>query len=226
LEASKREQRRPLLAWEPVPELCVPAELAKFREAIRYVDVVSPNAEELAGFFTSRQPAPSESQVAKEILGWGIGSLGNGALMVRQGKEGSAAYCPSGFFHLRPYHLTAAKVVDPTGGGNTFLGALAQALGGNVNPPASVIESALADAVTRVSRDAWDTMCQLLNASIYATVAASFVIEQPGMPVLERANSGREYWNGESFEDRLVTYLAREKDYIARHLTVESPSSS
>lgn len=117
-------------------------------------------------------------------------------------------------------------MVDPTGGGNTFLGALAQALGGNVNPPVSKIETALADAVTRVSRDAWENMRRLLNASIYATVAASFVIEQPGMPMLERATSGKEYWNGESFEDRLVTYLAREKDYIALHLTIESPPSS
>ena len=206
------------MVWEPVPELCTPNELAGFQIAIRHVDVVSPNAEELADFFTDKHPALSEAQIANQILAWGIGFSGNGALVVRQGKEGCAAYCRSGYFHLRPYHRTAAKVLDPTGGGNAFLGALAHAMNGTVHPPATVVDNTLGIAKPCLSEGVEETKRQLLRASIYATVAASFVIEQAGMPILG-CGTGRATWNGESFEDRLVAYLDREKEYIAQQLT-------
>ncbi len=205
------------MAWEPVPELCLPEELAKFKIAIRHVDVVSPNAEELAGFFTGEDSALSETQIAEKILGWGIGPCGNGALVVRQGKEGCVVYCGPGYFHLRPYHTTSAKVLDPTGGGNAFLGALALAVNGSVYPSASMVDDALADAKAGSSSGLWQTERELLCASIYATVAASFVIEQPGIPILERCTGGGT-WNGESFENRLFSYLDREKNYIAQQL--------
>lgn len=73
------------------------------------------------------------------------------------------------------YHQDPNKVVDPTGGGNTFLGGLAVALARGH----SVEEAA-----------AW------------GSVAASFAIEQVGMPVLEKCEEG-ETWNGCVVEERL-----------------------
>ena len=204
------------MVWEPVPELCIPEERAKFKQAIQCVDVVSPNAEELAGFFTSERPGWSEEQAAKAVLAWGIGPRANGALVVRQGSQGSAAYLPKCSFHLRPYHLDAgelpSKVVDPTGGGNAFLGALALAMSGKVTPSTGVLDGLVGQG---------EPQRRLLGALIYATVAASFVIEQPAMPLLSGKAGEQELWNGEQFEHRLVTYLNREHDYIARQLATD-----
>lgn len=67
------------------------------------------------------------------------------------------------------YHEDPANVVDPTGGGNTFLGGLGVALARG---------ESLEDAV------------------IWGAVAASFAIEQVGVPTLGRDADGREAWNG------------------------------
>jgi len=202
-----------LMVWEPVPELCIPEEREKFKEAIQYVEVVSPNAAELAGFFQSENPGWSEEGAAKEVLSWGIGPQKRGALVIRQGSQGCAAYLRNRQFHLRPYHLCRempSRVVDPTGGGNAFLGALALAMTGKVTPSMSVLEGVLG---------AMEPHRWLLGALIYATVAASFVIEQPGMPLLSGVNGEQKMWNGETFDDRLLTYLSREHAYITQQLT-------
>ena len=76
------------------------------------------------------------------------------------------------------------RVVDPTGGGNAFLGGLAVALarGG-----------------------------PLEEAACWASVAASLCIEQVGVPVLGADESGKETWNGERVDDRLQKFMKRVK---------------
>ncbi|KAK4165188.1 protein MAK32 [Cladorrhinum sp. PSN259] len=73
------------------------------------------------------------------------------------------------------------KVVDPTGGGNTFLGGLSVALARGKG-----VEEACA----------------------WGNVAASFAIEQVGMPVLGETD-GKETWNGVVVEQRLKGFLER-----------------
>jgi sugar/nucleoside kinase (ribokinase family) len=80
------------------------------------------------------------------------------------------------------YHTDASRVADPTGGGNAFLGALAAGL-------------ARGKAVD--------------VAAVGASVAASFVIEQVGVPVLGRDEAGDETWNGVRPEDRLREFEDR-----------------
>ncbi|KAF4446464.1 hypothetical protein F53441_9868 [Fusarium austroafricanum] len=80
------------------------------------------------------------------------------------------------------YHKDSSKVVDPTGGGNTFLGGLGVALARG---------ESLEDAV------AW------------GTVAASFAIEQVGVPTMGRDGEGREAWNGHNVEARLREFRQR-----------------
>lgn len=74
------------------------------------------------------------------------------------------------------------RVVDPTGGGNTFLGGLSVALARGKS-----IEEACA----------------------WGHVAASFAIEQVGFPVLSVDDEGRETWNGVRVEDRLGEFQER-----------------
>lgn len=81
------------------------------------------------------------------------------------------------------YHQDASKVVDPTGGGNTFLGGLAVALARGET---------------------------LEEAAIWGTVAASFAIEQVGVPQLkEEDGDDWETWNTVSVRGRLKDFHER-----------------
>ncbi|KAH6659588.1 putative MAK32 protein [Truncatella angustata] len=73
------------------------------------------------------------------------------------------------------YHTDKSKVVDPTGGGNTFLGGLAVALARGKS---------------------------LEEAAVCGSVAASYAIEQVGLPKLEK-EGGTETWNGVSVDGRV-----------------------
>ena len=76
---------------------------------------------------------------------------------------------------LPPYHTDSAKVVDPTGGGNTFLGGLGVALGRGEG---------------------------VEEASIWASVAASFAIEQVGVPTLGKEEAPASAPTGEEAEQK------------------------
>lgn len=80
------------------------------------------------------------------------------------------------------YHEDPAKVVDPTGGGNSFLGGLTIALARGMN-----IEDAVA--------------C--------GSVAASFAIEQVGVPIIGKDEQGLETCNGVRVDDRLDEFNRR-----------------
>jgi hypothetical protein len=80
------------------------------------------------------------------------------------------------------YHTDSSKVVDPTGGGNAFLGGLAVALARRKG---------------------------LEEAARWGSVSASFAIEQVGMPVLGQDAEGKEVWNGVRVEERLGEFERR-----------------
>lgn len=207
--------RKPLIIWEPVPDLCLPEHLEAFRRATQQVDVVSPNSQELLSFFPGELKC--QAHAAAEVVGWGIGTNSEGALVVREGKHGCSVFSKDTQFSLRAYHTLAEKsqsmVVDPTGGGNAFLGALAMALSSDSHTRTinAIQALALDESLTT------ETLLEIEMAAIHATVAASFVIEQPGMPEHRVRADGTETWNGESFGARLRTYLNREK----LHLTMQ-----
>lgn len=80
------------------------------------------------------------------------------------------------------YHQDSSKVVDPTGGGNTFLGGLAVALARGHS---------------------------IEEAAMWGSVAASFAIEQVGLPHLEKEKGRLETWNNVVVEERLEEFRAR-----------------
>ncbi|KAI9824405.1 MAG: hypothetical protein M1832_001940 [Thelocarpon impressellum] len=188
LNAGERLGHR-LLIWEPVPDLCTPAELENCFEAIRGVHVVSPNHDELAGFFGSSGVVAETGDVdlglveqwCRVLLDRGIGVDGKGAVVVRAGKSGCYTATREMSRWLPAFHQDPFKVVDPTGGGNAFLGGLAVGL---------VRTQSLEEAV------------------IWGTVAASFAIEQVGMPELGSDARG-ETWNGARVRERLEQFRTR-----------------
>lgn len=80
------------------------------------------------------------------------------------------------------YHTDKERVVDPTGGGNTFLGGLAVAMARGKS---------------------------LEEAAAWASVAASFAIEQVGPPVLGADEEGKETWNGVRVDERFEEFKNR-----------------
>jgi sugar/nucleoside kinase (ribokinase family) len=87
---------------------------------------------------------------------------------------------------LPPVH-SGEKVVDPTGGGNGFLGGLAVALARGKG---------------------------VEEAAAWGSVAASFAIEQVGMPELGVDKEGRETWNGVRVEERLQEFMRRSGRWV------------
>lgn len=214
---------KPRLVWEPVPELCVASELENLRSAMKVVDIVSPNAEELAGFFAAKKDVQTQSQMADWLLASGVGRDGSGALTVREGGDGATMYTRKWSLHLPAYHTLASSsmVKDPTGGGNAFLGGLMMAMGRKVEPGMDIVEATLVHVLEPV-QSSDPRSGTLICAAIYATIAASYVIEQAGMPLLSAAANGQgETWNGEKFASRLAKYVTREKDQIAKSLQIK-----
>lgn len=202
-EVRERSLMKPIFIWEPVPASCKPCELENFLEALKYVDVLSPNLLELNSLF---EEAPDEDkqlddhtlkQRCNVLLAKGFG-VKPSAIVVRLGERGCYVAQMMRHIFLPPYHRPrndlneteqhtwTEKVVDPTGGGNAFLGAYCIGLLTEPNPLC---------------------LTEFEMAAVYGSVAASFVIEQFGMPKLSiRESDGQELWNGESAHDRMNIY--------------------
>ncbi|KAL2813719.1 Ribokinase-like protein [Aspergillus granulosus] len=209
--------QRPIFVWEPVPDMCTPEEQQKFLEACREVDVVSPNDLELGMMFG--QPSWSEEsvfgkQIVDKILASGIGLHGKGHLVIRAGKDGSYSYERGRRLWLPAYHQPVASgespVVDPTGAGNSYLGALAQGMISQGRDVARVIDSVLGESANwRNVITAWGERSEVPMALILATVAASFVVEQIGVPRQSTSGEGKELWNETEFTERVRLYTQR-----------------
>lgn len=176
------EFEAPIFVWEPVPDLCTPEELDSCKRALKVVDYVSPNHEELAAFYDA--PANHNDRVNRVLVEdcaakWlESGSEGGKlrAVIVRAGKEGCYVAERGECNWIPAYHQNSEKVIDPTGGGNAFLGGLAVDL-------------------ARGSR--------VIDAAICGAVAASFAIEQVGVPKLTSIGPNDEQWNGEGALQRV-----------------------
>lgn len=215
--ATEHASVRPIFVWEPVPDLCTPAEQEKFFEANRVVDVVSPNHLELGMLFD--QPGWTESDeksrcLVRRIVDSGIGPNGDGCLAIRAGKDGSYAYSRGQKLWLPAYHqpdtTDSTPVLDPTGGGNSFLGALAQGMVSVGREPFEVIDSIMSPCEEwQKAKRSWGSRHSLPSALICATVAAGFVVEQIGVPHVSVARNGKELWNQSEFTDRVRLYTQR-----------------
>lgn len=190
------QDERPLIIWEPVPDLCIPPELDKTYAAVAHIDVISPNHDELASLFSATPsatpapqppPAPFNRSAVETQSSQLLARCSALAVVVRAGKEGCFVASLDKRTWLPAYHQpsSSSKVVDPTGGGNAFLGAFAVGL---VRGGGDVVEAAR-----------------------WGSVGASLAIEQVGMPGLSThgEEEGEERWNGVSVRERLEEFRAR-----------------
>ena len=120
---------------------------------------------------------------AQDFLDSGIGQSGGGCLVIRAAEHGCLVASRLEGLHWAPafYASNAPEVIDPTGAGNAFLGGFSYALQMSIG---------------------------IGEAAAYGNVAASFALEQIGLPSRELRDS-KETWNGSDVQSRLEDYRAR-----------------
>jgi len=187
-QVAEVEDWSPISVYEPIPDRCVPEELAALRKVLPLISVLSPNAEEALSLLADSSPVSKSSieRACESFLDFGVGPGGTGTVIIRSGRLGAyvASRSQPGTW-IEAYWRTEERVVDVTGAGNSFLGGLA----------AGVIL----------------TNGDVFEAVLYATISASYTIEQLGLPKITRASSDvrTEEWNGDSPWGRLQELKAR-----------------
>ena len=202
---------KPYFVWEPIPGLCIPSELDNLYEAIRYVDIMSPNLEELGAclgrsFSTNgKVDMASLLNVCTSIL-CKKSDARLSCMVVRMGHWGCLVVDQLGATMIEPYHQSplgdrtdelsrsttiSEKVIDPTGAGNAFLGGFCVGLGMSPIPSFASLDSPIES--------------KFLMAAICGTIAASFAVEQVGMPVITESNipPGQDLWNDDKVWNRI-----------------------
>ncbi|KAL9101529.1 MAG: hypothetical protein Q9163_003225 [Psora crenata] len=192
LRQSAHIETKPLIVWEPRPSSCTSENFSLFQEAAQLVDVFSSNHVELTAIFDkpSKITAAMITDYANIFRESGIGSEGQGYVVVRSGEQGCFVTSKQGSFWSPAYypnHSQNTRVVDPTGAGNAYLGAFAVGFLQNKS---------------------------IYEAACYGAVGASFALEQVGVPERSLDQEDIEVWNGENVFDRLKRYQSRFKSEL------------
>ena len=185
--ATSGTKNKPLLVWEPFPAGCKTQNRDLVMEACKLVDIFSPNHLEMTALFENDPPSgfePDKIEIyARALLDSGVGPRKAGYVVIRAAEHGcfvaGGAEAPAWFPAF--YATGAPKVIDPTGAGNAFLGGFTIGF--------------------QKSRNISEAAC-------FANVAASFALEQIGLPSRETCE-GKELWNGEEVSARLSEYRAK-----------------
>ncbi|KAF8665739.1 hypothetical protein AX16_000187 [Volvariella volvacea WC 439] len=179
---------KPLTIYEPIPDRCVPEELPSLIEVLPDISILSPNAEEAHSLLSMALPVTRDSieKAAKGFLDLGVDQNGMGAVIIRSGHLGSYVTTRKvgGLWVEAFWNRRDPQVVDVTGAGNSFLGGLAAGLeltGGDI-----------------------------FEATLYASISASFTIEQAGLPIL--SDRTQSWWNDDSPLTRLEELRKRVGD--------------
>ncbi|PVI08373.1 Ribokinase-like protein, partial [Periconia macrospinosa] len=186
LRARENINIRPFIVWEPLPSACTKVNREAILSACKLVDVFSPNHLEVAAIFEDA-PQDFDSQrlegYGRLIVDSSVGPEGGGVVVIRSGEHGAMALSRA----MRPVWLPSyheqgsSKVVDPTGAGNTFLGGYIAG---------------------------WQKTRDICEAIKFGHVAASFALEQIGLPTFSH-DEGQELCNGVVVSDRLQDYKNR-----------------
>jgi len=149
----------------------------------------SPNAEEALSLLSIPLPPTRASieEAADRFLRYGIGGGRRGWVIIRSGEMGAYVKSLEGGGRWIDAFWTssaddAGSVVDVTGAGNSFLGGLAAGL--------------------LLTKD-------VLKATFHASISASFIVEQEGLPLLSRNKDDHLLWNGDIPQRRLDALVTR-----------------
>ena len=203
---SKCSDSSPFIIWEPNEGDCRPDTLAMFRKILDDVDIFSPNLAELGGLYDVNIDL-DDGGTGYQRLRAGCRDLLDSArhkrvvLVIRLGDKGCYIfYMLPETYECREHLIPACKpktAVDVTGAGNAFLGGFAYGL---FQKPVNA------------------SVSKLETAALFGTVAASFAIEQVGMPKLgslsldeTKSELATETWNDnfpfDRYKKHAIAYL-------------------
>jgi len=177
--------------YEPRPADAVPDQLDNIINILQVVQNFSPNHFELVSIFGKTSKLGESGfdtkiieECASDLLNRIYQSRTDFCLIVRAGQNGCyLADSTRKQWFPAYYGLDKQdKVISSTGAGNAFLGALAVTL-------------------SRTS--------DIQEACIVASVSASYLVEQVGLPNLEQHAGGVETWNGSNVQSRLDEFRKR-----------------
>ncbi|RXK39382.1 hypothetical protein M231_03335 [Tremella mesenterica] len=194
---SQGEIWEPRIVFEPTPPSCHPGQREWLERILPGIEVLSPNHEELFSLYGLPKPSYTDphipftvNKIVNHLLNLGIGPKSRGAIVVRCGPLGSCVGTRAKGIKWSPAFFgpgfTERQVVDVTGAGNAFLGGYVAGL-------------------YLSNDDHYEG-----ETALYATVSASFIVQQFGLPILEPGTHHRpERWNGETPAARLKSLRAR-----------------
>ncbi|KAL0089814.1 Ribokinase-like protein [Phycomyces blakesleeanus] len=189
--------------WEPLPWACLPKDLPGIKNAAQRVAILTPNHEEAAGMLGLDLHEMLKKNDIKSVVEDIAHQLYEAmrcsrkqselVLVVRASKYGTVSlsdkhpltWTPAYWDYRNP--SDSSHVRDVTGAGNGFCGGYAVG---------------------------WvDTDGDLVKASLYGTVSASYMVEQVGVP-LHRTIGEKEQWNeGPTPQERLSLLEKRAHEY-------------
>ena len=197
--------KRPLVVWEPMEDSCHSSDIESFLAALEYVDVFSPNQRELLALcgMNARVGPDLDIKTVRHACTKLLTGTNQRAVVARCGAHGCVvsqsdhldclqvpAYHEPQPDPKNPAILRPPKsIIDVTGGGNAFLGGFCAAMSSGF-----II----------------DDFSPYEAAAFYGNVAASYAIEQLGVPQLN-ISGGKELWNGDSPFLRLAELMQRFK---------------
>lgn len=167
--------------YEPLPTDCLPEKLEAMAQLIPQIDVFTPNWEEAASL-CQELLSPKETTAEAVAAIFASYQSPDSVVVIRQGAKG-AFMVQSGQrdgIHLPAYHQDQARVIDVTGGGNSFCGGFIagyQLTGGD-----------------------W------VAAAVAGNVASGCVIEALAMPEFTVNDDGVEFWNHLTTAERIQRY--------------------
>jgi len=167
---------------------CVPKELPALKDILPDIDILSPNCEEALSFLgivENHRTRAAIEEACVQFLNFGVGRDQQGWVIIRSGhlgacvaKRGGKIRWVDAFFQDEDEKM--GRVLDVTGAGNSFLGGLSAGL-------------LLANG-------------DVYEAAFYASVSASFAIEQFGLPSFQPETNR---WNNDNPIRRLRELRAR-----------------
>ncbi|KAJ7507564.1 Ribokinase-like protein [Mycena galericulata] len=175
-EVQQIPEWNPTVIYEPIPDRCVPDELDPLTKVLPAINI-------LRGVSLLSLPLPPTKELiekaAFKFLEFGVGPSGNGCVIIRSGAMGACVAMKNQAPRWVSAFWTSEdgdKIVDVTGAGNSFLGGLAAGL--------------------------LEENGDIYQATFYASVTASFIIEQEGLPTISVTN-GTSEWNGDTPKRRI-----------------------
>ena len=185
MRATETNRRKPIIIWEPPLTHFRTSIGQSFTRALEYVDILFVDTSQLAAVhgLTTASMGLSEESIAGRAQAFFQGIEGLCCMIVSSPWDGyylcSKHVAPRWFPQYHP--MGSAQFVDRTGASSAFLGAFAM----------SFIEQG-----------------SVLRACECGVVSASLVVEQRGLPKLQKLG-WREFWNGVDVQSRLREYRSR-----------------